>query len=244
MNAIQVAAVTKTFHIPAAQARTVRDNVFHYMQGQARSRQTLLALDHVSLDIQQGEFFGLVGPNGSGKSTLLRIMAGISTPDSGEVRLDGLALPLLDLGIGFQGELSARDNVFLSGVILGLSRREIAARLPAIIDFSELHTFMNTPLNHFSAGMKLRLGFALAMHVPAAILLLDEALLVGDAHFREKCEGEFARLRQEGKTIVFASHDLPTMEKWCDRAAYLESGKVVKAGEVADVIADYRHHAG
>lgn len=242
MKAIELSQVTKTFRIPVANQRTVRDNVFHYMQGQTLATQPLKALDSVSLEIEQGEFFGLIGPNGSGKSTLLRIIAGIYTPDSGTVKVSGLALPLLELGIGFQGELSALDNIFLSGVILGLSRREVATKLPAMVDFAELAAFMNTPLNHFSAGMKMRLGFALAMQIPAPILLLDEALLVGDEHFRAKCEAEFLRLRQEGKTIVFASHDLPTTAKWCDRVAYLKDGKVVRVGTPHDVIAQYQQH--
>lgn len=239
MTAIHLSQVTKTFRIPSAEGRTVRGSFFTYLQGRQHGTQILTALDHISLDIQQGEFFGLIGPNGSGKSTLLRMMAGIYAPDSGKIETEGMVLPLLDLGIGFREELPARDNVFLSGVILGLSRRDIAAKLPAIIDFSELHSFMNAPLNHFSSGMKLRLGFALAVQIPAPTLLLDEFLFIGDESFRAKCETEFVRLHREGRTVVLASHDLAAIEKWCDRAAYLTGGRLVTTGRPREVIEQY-----
>lgn len=240
MTAIHLSQVTKTFRIPPAEGRTVRGSFFTYLQGRQRGTQILTALDHISLDIQQGEFFGLIGPNGSGKSTLLRVIAGIYAPDSGKIEIEGMVLPLLDLGIGFREELSALDNVFLSGVILGLSRRDVAAKLPAIIDFSELHSFMNTPLNHFSSGMKLRLGFALALQIPAPIVLLDEVLLVGDEEFRRRCAIELTRMREAGRTVVFINHALPNILQWCDRAAYLEGGKLVTVGPTAEVVERYK----
>lgn len=241
MSAIRVSNLTKTFRVPLANRQTVRDNLFHYMKGTQGKWHTLIAVNHLSLTVESGEFFGLVGPNGSGKSTLLRLLAGIYQPDSGTIEITGTTLPLLELGIGFQGELSAIDNIFLSGVMLGLSRERLMEITPEIFAFSELQNFQQTPINHFSAGMKLRLGFALAMRVPTQVLLLDEALLVGDADFRTKCEAEFARLRREGKTIVLASHDLEMMKKWCDRLAYLNHGTLQIVGKSADVIAAYHH---
>lgn len=240
MSAISLGNVTKTFQIRYERPRTVRQTIFDFFQGQRGQWETLIALHQVSLDIEEGEFFGLIGPNGSGKSTLLKIIAGIYTPDSGTVKTSGACLPLFDLGIGFQGDLTARENVIVSGMVLGLSRSEIQQRLPEIAEFSGLGEFMDAPLNHFSAGMKLRLGFALAIQIPAPILLLDEVLLVGDEEFQRKCTAELQRMRKQGRTVLFINHALPSILRWCDRAAYLESGKLVTVGPTAEVIEKYQ----
>ncbi|MEK7557367.1 MAG: ABC transporter ATP-binding protein, partial [Patescibacteria group bacterium] len=236
MSAISLSDITKTFQIRYARPRTVRESVLDFFRGQRPRWETLTALDHISLDIKRGEFFGLIGPNGSGKSTLLKIIAGIYTPDSGRVETSGRCLPLFDLGIGFQGDLTARENVVVGGMMLGLSRLAVEDCLPQIVEFSGLAEFMDAPLNHFSAGMKLRLGFALATQVPAPIMLLDEVLLVGDEEFHRKCEIELKRFRHEGRTVVFINHALPNILQWCDRAAYLERGRLVTVGPTAAVV--------
>ncbi len=240
MNAISLSAITKTFQIRYARPRTVRESVLGFFRGRRGRWETLTALNRISLEIEEGEFFGLVGPNGSGKSTLLKIIAGIYTPDSGRATTSGRCLPLFDLGIGFQPDLTARENVVVSGMVLGLSRTQIEERLPQIVEFSGLAEFMDTPLNHFSAGMKLRLGFALAIQISAPIVLLDEVLLVGDEEFRRRCEIELQRMREEGRTVVFINHALPNILQWCDRAAYLEHGKLVMVGPTADVVQQYQ----
>lgn len=240
MSAILLADITKTFQIRHARTGTVRESVLDFFRGRRARWETLTALDRISLDIQQGEFFGLVGPNGSGKSTLLKIIAGIYTPDSGRVETSGRCLSLFDLEVGFQGDLTARENVIVSGMVRGLSRSEVQNCLPRVVEFSGLGEFMDAPVIHFSAGMKLRLGFALAVQIPAPILLLDEVLLVGDEEFQRKCEITLQRMRKERRTVVFTNHMLPNILRWCDRTAYLESGKLAAVGPTAEVIAKYQ----
>lgn len=202
------------------------------------SDQVIQAVDDVSLTVRRGEFLGVVGRNGSGKSTLLNCVAGIYGVDAGGVAVTGRVSPFLELGVGFSPDLSARDNVMISGTILGLSRAQVRERLDSILAFAELEEFADLPLKNFSSGMKVRLAFSIAIQVDADVLLFDEVLAVGDAAFRDKCFAEFERMKGE-KTIVLVTHSMPMVERFCDRAILLEGGRVVAEGAPADVARRY-----
>jgi ABC-type polysaccharide/polyol phosphate transport system ATPase subunit len=190
----------------------------------------LTAVDDVSVEIRPGEFFGIVGRNGSGKSTLLKCLAGIYEADRGAVEVNGRLSPFIELGVGFNPELTARDNVFVNAIMLGLSRRQAEQHFDAIVAFAELEEFMDLKLKNYSSGMQVRLAFAVAIQVDADIVLIDEVLAVGDASFQQKCFGEFQRLKADGRTIVFVTHDMAAVERFCDRAMLLERGRVVDVG--------------
>ena len=236
--AVEVAGVSKTFRLPHEERTTFKEHFLHPFH--RVTYETQRALDDVSFSIEHGEFFGIVGPNGSGKSTLLKILAGIYRADSGSVRIDGLLSPFIELGVGFNPELNARDNVRVNGTLLGLSRRELDARFDEIIGFAELERFVDQRLKNYSSGMLLRLAYSIAIQVEFDILLLDEVLSVGDASFQEKCFRTFERFREEGKTIVLVTHGLEILEEFADRALQLESGRITSIGPPADVIAYYR----
>ena len=191
----------------------------------------LQALDDVSFDIKRGEFYGIVGRNGSGKSTMLKCLAGIYGIDRGEMEVTGRLSPFIELGVGFNPDLTARDNVVVNAIMLGLSRREARRRFDSIIAFAELEDFVDLKLKNYSSGMNIRLGFSVAIQVDAEILLVDEVLAVGDASFQRKCYDEFGRMRDAGKTIVFVTHDMSAVERFCDRAMLLEKGRTLEIGE-------------
>jgi lipopolysaccharide transport system ATP-binding protein len=197
------------------------------------------ALRDVSLEVAPGEVVGLIGPNGAGKSTLLKLLARITQPTEGRIELRGRVASLLEVGTGFHPELTGRENVYLNGAILGLSRQEIARRFDAIVDFSGVEKFIDTPVKRYSSGMSVRLGFAVAAHLDAEVMLVDEVLAVGDAAFQRKCMRRIRDLTQEGRTIVFVSHNLAWVERLCDRVVLIENGVVAAHGPVAKVIAGY-----
>jgi ABC-type polysaccharide/polyol phosphate transport system ATPase subunit len=234
---VEVVDVWKMFRLPHQRRQTIKDYVLHPFERTTFERQ--LALSGVSFKVDPGEFFGIIGANGSGKSTLLKIIAGIYRPNQGSVRVDGLLSPFIELGVGFNAELSARDNVRINGTLLGLSRRELGRRFDEIIAFAELEQFVDQRLKNFSSGMQLRLAFSIAIQVDFQILLLDEVLAVGDQRFQEKCFRSFEQFRREGKTIVFVSHDLSTMERFCDRILLLERGAVACCGQPTEVLSRY-----
>ena len=236
--AIDVAGVSKSFLLPHQQVTTIKERFLHPFQRVEYERQQ--ALDDVTFSIARGEFFGIIGPNGSGKSTLLKILAGIYRADSGSVRVDGLLSPFIELGVGFNFELTARDNVLVNGTLLGLSRRQLNERFEDIIGFAELERFVDQKLKNYSSGMLLRLAYSIAIQVDFDILLLDEVLAVGDQSFQDKCFRTFERFREEGKTIVLVTHGLQVLEEFADRALQLESGRVRSIGLPGEVIADYR----
>lgn len=235
--AVSVAGISKAFRLPHLQQTTIKEHFLHPFR--RVSYETQRALDDVSFSVAPGEFFGIIGPNGSGKSTLLKIVAGIYRPDSGNVDINGLLSPFIELGVGFNFELNARDNVRVNGTLLGLSRRELEARFDDIIGFAELERFVDQKLKNYSSGMLLRLAYSIAIQVDFDILLLDEVLAVGDQAFQEKCFATFDRFRDEGKTIVYVSHDLDSVGRFCDRALLLEQGEVRVVGRATDVIAEY-----
>jgi ABC-type polysaccharide/polyol phosphate transport system ATPase subunit len=197
------------------------------------------ALRNVSFDVKQGEIIGIVGPNGSGKSTLLKILSRITDPTEGEVRLRGRVASLLEVGTGFRGELSGRDNVFLNGAILGLSKMEIVRRFDEIVEFAGVEKFIDTPVKHYSSGMYMRLAFSVATSLVTDILMLDEVLAVGDAEFQKKCMARVADIRRSGRTILFVSHDSSAVSGMCSRAIYLEHGEIRASGGAAQVVKEY-----
>ena len=227
--AVVIDGVSKTFRIPHQQYRTLKERALHPFR--TRTYDVLRAVDEVTLTVPQGEFFGIVGRNGSGKSTLLKCLAGIYQPDNGRIEVDGRVSPFIELGVGFNPELAARDNVLINAVMLGLSRAEAARRFDDIIAFAELEEFVDLALKNYSSGMAVRLGFAVATQVDADILLVDEVLAVGDASFQQKCYEAFQRLKDAGKTILLVTHDMGLVEHFCDRAMLLERGEVLHIGD-------------
>jgi lipopolysaccharide transport system ATP-binding protein len=202
------------------------------------------ALQDVSFSVPRGEALGIIGPNGAGKSTMLKLLSEITAPTTGEIRIYGRLSALIEVGSGFHPELTGRENVFLSGAILGMRRSEIRAKLPQIIDFAGIGDFIDAPVKWFSSGMYVRLGFAIAAHLDPEILLVDEALAVGDAEFQQKCYERIRSLRAAGTTIVFISHDLGSVERLCDRALLLRQGRIAADGPATDVVSTYLRLTG
>jgi ABC-type polysaccharide/polyol phosphate transport system ATPase subunit len=227
--AITVAGVSKTFRLPRQLYSTFKERALHPLR--SREVDELKALEDVSVTIPRGEFFGIVGRNGSGKSTLLKCLAGIYTPDRGEIAVDGKLSPFIELGVGFNMDLTARDNVVINAILLGLTRREANARFDDIIAFAELEEFLDLKLKNYSSGMQVRLAFAVATQADADVLLIDEVLAVGDAAFQQKCFEKFRQLKAAGSTIVFVTHDMSAVERFCDRAMLIERGRVLDIGE-------------
>jgi ABC-type polysaccharide/polyol phosphate transport system ATPase subunit len=236
-SAISARNLSKSFRLPRENARTLKERALHPLR--TRIVDTLHAVDDVSIEIAEGEFFGIVGSNGSGKSTLLKCIAGIYETDGGELHINGRLAPFIELGVGFNPELTATDNAIINAIMLGLTRREALERFDEIVAFAELHEFMNLKLKNFSSGMHVRLAFAVAIQVNADILLIDEVLAVGDAAFQQKCFDEFARLKRAGKTIVFVTHDMSSVERFCDRAMLLDHGRMIDIGDPATVARHY-----
>jgi len=240
--AIGLSGLSKRFRIPLDRSTSLKYRVAH-PRSSSRYRD-LLALKDVSFEVPEGQFLGIIGHNGSGKSTLLKILARIYAPTSGSVVIHGHVSPFLELGVGFHSELSARENVYLNGAVLGLTRRELRTRLDEIVGFAELDSFVDQKLKNFSSGMQVRLAFSIAIQVNAAILLMDEVLAVGDASFQEKCFEVFARYKREGRTVILVTHDLGAVDRYCDRAILFERGELVRDGASGEVTGYYRQTVG
>jgi lipopolysaccharide transport system ATP-binding protein len=207
-------------------------------------RDRFMALNDVSFEVMQGQSLGLIGLNGSGKSTTLALIANVLKPQVGKVEVHGRVSPLLELGAGFHPEMTGRENILLNGVLLGLTRREIRARMNDIIAFSELERFLDQPIRTYSSGMVARLGFSVAAHIDPEILLIDEVLAVGDLGFQAKCLGRLLEFKKRKVTIVLVSHSLDTVGRFCDRAIWLNEGRIAGDGEPASVIRRYREAVG
>ncbi|TSC72664.1 MAG: lipopolysaccharide transport system ATP-binding protein [Parcubacteria group bacterium Gr01-1014_38] len=236
---IHVRNLTKSFPFPHARSRSLHDALWT-RERPPSPHERLDALRDVNFSVRPGEFLGIIGPNGSGKSTLLKILTRIYPPTTGTVMVQGTVSPFLELGVGFHPELTARENVFLYGTVLGLSLIEIRHRYTDIAAFAGLEQFMEAKLKTLSSGMQVRLAFSVAIHVPADILLLDEVLAVGDAEFQERCFRVFARFKEERKTVVLVSHDLGSIREFADRIILLHQGSIVAQGIPEEVIARYR----
>jgi ABC-2 type transport system ATP-binding protein len=201
----------------------------------ARDVRTLRALDGISFDVHQGEFFGIVGRNGSGKSTLLKLLASIYRADAGTIRLAGRLAPFIELGVGFNPELTARENVVLNGVMMGLTPKETRDKLDSVISFAELEEFVDLKLKNYSSGMQVRLAFSVMLEADADVLLIDEVLAVGDAAFQQKCADAFHEMKAQGKTIVLVTHEMSAVEEYCHRAMLIDDGKIRHIGDAAEV---------
>jgi len=229
LPAVLVDDVSKTFEIPRERVQTLKERALHPFRRSGEDK--LRALRGVSFAVQPGEFFGIVGRNGSGKSTLLKCLAGIYQRDAGDIYVNGRLSTFIELGVGFNLDLAARDNVMLNATMLGLSPRDALSRFDRIIDFAELHDFVNLKLKNYSSGMLVRLAFSVMIQVDADILLIDEVLAVGDAAFQQKCFDEFERIRAAGTTVLLVTHDMASVRRFCDRAVLLETGRVVEVGD-------------
>jgi len=229
--------VNKIFLLPHDRRTTLRQRFISFSRKNVYEE--LYALRDINLRVNEGEFLGIIGKNGVGKSTLLKLVAKVLEPTSGTISVNENIAPFLELGIGFQGELSVKDNIFLYGALLGMNRNEIANRYDWIIDFSGLERFIDAKLKNLSSGMQVRLGFSITVSVESPILLVDEVLAVGDMDFQQKCYEVFENFKKDGRTILFVSHDLGAVERFCDRVILLEKGQIKAQGERGLVIAEY-----
>ena len=231
--AVAVDRLSKAFALPHERVHTIKERVLHPLR--SNDEDVLQALEDVSFSVEPGEFFGIVGRNGSGKSTLLKCLAGIYRADAGTVRIDGRLSTFIELGVGFNPDLPARDNVMLNATMLGLSPREARARFDDILAFAELEPFVDLKLKNYSSGMLVRLAFAVMIQVDADVLLIDEVLAVGDAAFQQKCFDQFERIRESGQTVLLVTHDMSAVRRFCTRALLIEKGRPVLLGDPEDV---------
>jgi ABC-2 type transport system ATP-binding protein len=239
--AIEVSGVSKSFRIPHERRTYLKEYVLHPFKRVTYERND--ALKNVSFEVESGEFLGIFGPNGSGKSTLLRILAGIYVQDSGHVRVNGLLSPFIELGVGFDVELTARDNIKINTTLAGLTKRELERTFDDILEFAELERFVDQQLKNYSSGMLMRLAFAIAIQIPFDVLLLDEVLAVGDESFQQKCFATFDRFKEDGKTVVLVTHALDLLSRFCDRVLLIEHGVVRATGAPDEVVEAYREEA-
>lgn len=243
-NSISVQAVSKCYRLGQMKHETMLREALtriftRPVPRHQRNDQEFWALKDISFDVRSGEVLGFIGANGAGKSTLLKILSKIVYPTSGRVRLNGRVASLLEVGTGFHSELTGRENIYLNGSILGMKKQEIDTKFDAIVDFSGVAQFVDTPLKHYSSGMALRLGFAVAAHLDTEILLVDEVLAVGDLEFQRKCLKSMEELHNSGRTVIFVSHNLRAVERLCSRVLWISKGEIKADGRAADIVASY-----
>ena len=234
--AVEVRNVGKKFRLYHERNQSIKSAI---MRRKVSNYEDFWALRDISFTVPVGSTFGLIGSNGSGKSTLLKCLARILKPDTGEIVAHGRVASLLEVGSGFHPEMSGRENIYLNGSILGMTKNEISAKFDDIVDFSGIREFIDQPVKNYSSGMYVRLGFAIAIHVDPDVLVVDEILAVGDAEFQQKCEQKFIDFRAAGKTVILVSHSLPSIEKMCDHAAWIEKGSLKLVGPADEVIREY-----
>jgi ABC-2 type transport system ATP-binding protein len=235
---IKVDQVSKQFKLPHEKLSSIK-SIFINFYRRRRTFEVQHALKNISFEIKEGEFFAIVGRNGSGKSTLLKLLAGIYTPNNGSITVDGRLTPFIELGVGFNMDLTGRENVFLNGALLGFNRKEMSAMYDDIVDFAELRRFMDQKLKNYSSGMQVRLAFSIAIRAKSDILLIDEVLAVGDADFQRKSLRYFKQLKKEKKTVVFVSHDMTAVQDFCDRGILIEDGEIKAAGNATEIAREY-----
>ncbi len=235
--AISVKNVSKQFSIPHEKISSIKIAFINLFK--KNTSENFYALRDVSFEVKKGEFLGIIGRNGCGKSTLLKILAGVYTADKGHVKINGLISPFLELGIGFNPELSGRDNIYLNATVLGLTEKEIDQKFDSIVAFSELERFIDQKVKNYSSGMQVRLAFSVAIHANREVLLMDEVLAVGDAKFQQKCLDHFKKLKYQGKTVILVSHSQSSIEEYCDKVIMIENGEIVKSGLPSEVFAFY-----
>jgi len=238
--AISVKNVSKNFKLPHEKADSVKSLFVNPFNKNRKKFEIQHALRNISFDIPKGEFFGIVGRNGSGKSTLLKIIAGIYQPNEGSISVNGRLVPFIELGVGFNPQLTGRENVYLNGAMLGFSEKEVDRKYSAIVDFAEIERFMDQKLKNYSSGMQVRLAFSVATILAESdILLIDEVLAVGDADFQRKCFEYFKKLKKNKKTVIFVSHDMNAIREYCDRAVLIEKNKIVFEGTSEQIAKEY-----
>ncbi len=247
--AIRIDRISKCYPLSRqADARNLSERIGHHVGQMVRTlagrsnvpgEGDLWALKDVSFEVQPGEVIGFVGRNGAGKSTLLKILSRIVEPTSGRAEVRGRIGSLLEVGTGFHPELSGKENIYLNGSILGMSRREIKAKFDEIVAFADMESFLNTPVKRYSSGMYVRLGFAIAAHLQPEVLVVDEVLAVGDAPFQKRCLGKMQEVSRQGRTVLFVSHDMTAVRRLCTRSVLLSKGQVVSVGPTSDIVADY-----
>jgi ABC-2 type transport system ATP-binding protein len=237
-TAIKVESASKTFKLPHEKHSSIKSMVVNIFR-RNKGYELQSALRDVSFEVKKGEFFGIIGKNGSGKSTLLKMLAGIYVPTKGEITVNGKLTPFIELGVGFNPELTGRENVYLNGALLGFSRKEMQKMYKDIVDFAELKRFMDQKLKNYSSGMQVRLAFSIAIRAKADILLIDEVLAVGDTAFQQKCYDYFRRLKKNETTVVFVSHDRGAIENFCNRCILINDGELIEEGQPSEVLQKY-----
>lgn len=239
-NAITVDAVSKSFHLPHEIHSGIKQLILSmFRRNKKRGYETQRVLKGISFSIKKGEFLGIVGRNGSGKSTLLKLLSGIYTPDRGSITVNGTLTPFIELGVGFNPELTGRENVYLNGALLGFGRKEIDIIYNDIVDFAELENFMDQKLKNYSSGMQVRLAFSIAIQAKSDILVLDEVLAVGDEAFQRKCFQYFEELKRDKRTVILVTHSMDSVRQYCDRAIMVKNGKIIADGSPDDVANQY-----
>lgn len=237
--AISVKGVSKKYSIGKQKDGSLRGTLTSLFAGGKNSQEDFWALKNVSFDIRQGDVVGIVGKNGAGKSTLLKILSQITRPTTGEIELNGRVASLLEVGTGFHPELTGRENIFLNGTILGMTKKEVKSKFDEIVAFSGIEKFIDTPVKRYSSGMYVRLAFAVAAHLEPEILIIDEVLAVGDAEFQKKCLGKMKDVAGEGRTVIFVSHDLAAVKQLCNRGILMGKGEVLVYGEMDRILGEY-----
>lgn len=236
---IEVTNVAKDFHLPRDKSNSIKTKIVKIFNKKDTGADTQHALKDISFKVKKGEFFGIVGRNGSGKSTLLKIISQIYKPTKGSVKVNGRLVPFIELGVGFNPELTGRENVFLNGALLGFTRKEIEAQYSDIVEFAELEDFMDQKLKNYSSGMQVRLAFSVAIRADSDILILDEVLAVGDEAFQRKCNDYFFKAKRQGKTVVLVTHSMESVRQFCDRAVLIEDGLIKEEGNPDKVASQY-----
>jgi len=237
-NVVVVKDLFKSFKLPHEQSSGIKSLIVNFLKHK-KGYETQHVLKNISFEIKKGEFFGIVGRNGSGKSTLLKLLAGIYTPDSGLIQVKGSLTPFIELGVGFNPELTGRENVFLNGALLGFSKKDMLKMYDDIVDFAEIEKFMDQKLKNYSSGMQVRLAFSIAIKASSDILILDEVLAVGDEAFQRKCVSVFEKYKAKKQTIILVTHDMGVVERFCSRALMLENGEIVDIGAPRKVAKRY-----
>ena len=239
-NAIEVKNVTIKFNMAKEKVDSIKEYILKFIKKQLFFEE-FTALNDVSFDVKKGEVFGIIGLNGCGKSTILKIISGIYSPSKGSVKVNGSIAPLIELGAGCDMDLTARENIYLNGSVLGYSKNYIDSKFDEIVDFTELHQFIDVPMKNYSSGMVARIGFAIATITDPDILIVDEILSVGDFLFQQKCEQRINELMKKGTTILIVSHSIDQIKRLCNRVMWLKSGQVVKIGETQEICNEYSH---
>lgn len=236
---IQVRDVSMHFNLMEEKVDSIKEYFVKLIKGKLLYND-FTALDHISFDVQKGDILGFIGFNGAGKSTLLKILAGVLTPTTGSVKVNGSVAPLIEVGAGFDPELTARENIYLNGAILGFSKSFIEKKFDSIIEFAELQDFVNVPVKNFSSGMYARLGFSIATAVQPDILIVDEVLSVGDFRFQQKCEERIRKMIEDGVTILLVSHDISMIERLCNKVLWLDHGEIKDIGKTQGICERYK----